>query len=1144
MNPAADDCLSRDRRLDEILGEYLVDLDAGRKPDRQALLERHPDLARELAAALDDMERFEGLIDTGPVGTPPGGRATVIACPHCHARIDRNESEAACPGCGARFHLDRAPDAPEPTRKLGKFELTSVLGRGAFGTVYKARNTDTGQTTAVKVPRHGAMTTADEIDRFFREARFAIDLKHPNIVRLFDVGQADGLPFLVSEFVPGRTLAEQLRACRPEPDRAARIVLAVAEALAHAHGKGVFHRDIKPSNILMRDDETPVLVDFGLARREGDELTLTLQGDILGAPAYMSPEQARGDSHRVDGRADIYSLGVVLYQLLTGQQPFTGNLRMVLNQIQNEEPRAPRRLNDRLPRDLETVCLKCLRKDPARRYQKAEELADDLRRYLKREPVEARPVGRVERSVSWCRRNPMLAAVVALLFLFLAATAAVSVGWAVHASRQSDELRRAAAETQLDRGLSEAERGDVGAGMLWLARALETAPKGDDDLAWTLRVNLNSWRKKLATLTACYAPPPGKILALTHDAAGAWFVDDDGKTVRYWDLKEEKVVGPELVHPKMVRSIAVSPDGTRVACGGAKLGVQIWDTRTGQQLPSPKIADEVCGLAYHPTTRSLLIGTLEFDGGKLPQGTALRAWDGANLQPVAGRCGTTSPVAIAGVPSGDLLTACEIDKAVRRWSWANPKGGPDSILRHPVVIKALAISPDGEYVLTAGGDRIARLWHLRSGRLLTSLPHRHLPATAVAFGPEGKTLLTASPGDAIRVWKFPEWDESPCSHFPSSPIRSLAVSANGKFVATGTDDGRVRVWQVNAAKLKPVGVELMHPTPIRAINFSPDGAVLATSPNAAYGAELWNPATGERLAVLPHPQVQYVSFSHDGRLAATVGFDTEVWLWDGRSGRLALPAPIRHGAIVAAAGFGPGELLFTAGRDGLIRRWNAATGASLGNPLVHGSPLKDIGFHLSDGGTLLSVGTDGTMCRWDATSGELRTQFTHGFPVTAFAFEPRENRVLTSGPDGRTRFWDVAAERQANRSLRHGAEVRSLAASPDGRWAVTACDDGVVQLWGIRLARPLGPSVRHEPHALCAAIDPAGRWAVTGGDDRRIRCQPAPDPLDGPPDRITLWARVATGAELDFRGDLQAFERSKWRELNDSLQRLGGPPLE
>jgi tRNA A-37 threonylcarbamoyl transferase component Bud32 len=378
-----------------------------------------------------------------------------ILCPHCRNPIDivrlTPREEITCPSCGSSFCLETESTTgleSGTSQKVGRFEVLDVLGRGAFGTVYKARDPELDRVVAVKVPRAGNLAGSHDLDRFLREARSVAQLRHWSIVSVHEVGLSKGLPYLVSDFVQGVTLADLLGTRRPAPDDAARLLADVAEALHYAHEQGIIHRDVKPSNIMLDAENRPHVMDFGLAKRDAGEITMTIEGQVLGTPAYMSPEQARGEGHTVDGRSDVYSLGVVLYQMLTGELPFRGTKRVLLHQVLHDEPRPPRRLNDRIPRDLETICLEAMAKEPGRRYATAGEMAADLRRYLKREPIQARPVGRLERGWRWCRRNPALAAALAGVLLVFAAGATVSTVLAIgeshargNADREADNAR-------------------------------------------------------------------------------------------------------------------------------------------------------------------------------------------------------------------------------------------------------------------------------------------------------------------------------------------------------------------------------------------------------------------------------------------------------------------------------------------------------------------------------------------------------------------------------------------------------------------------------------------------------------------------------------------------------------------------------
>jgi serine/threonine protein kinase len=356
---------------------------------------------------------------------PSGSRGLHIRCPHCSNPVellaDSPFESITCNTCGSTFSLvedeDHTREAPT-LKRIGRFELVGRLGMGGFGTVWKARDTELDRTVAVKIPRKGQLKR-EEVEQFFREARSAAQLKHPNIVPVHEVGRDEDTIFIVSDLIRGVSLADWLSGATPNANETAQLLATVAEALHHAHQKGVVHRDLKPSNILLDDDGRPHIMDFGLAKREVGEITMTMDGHVLGTPAYMSPEQAAGEGHWTDRRADIYALGVILFRMLTGELPFRGNAQMQIHQRLNAEPPDPRQLNRHLPRDICTICLKCLQRDPNRRFATAKELAEELGRFVRREPILSRPIGRIERALRWMKRKPALAAAI-LLTAFLA----------------------------------------------------------------------------------------------------------------------------------------------------------------------------------------------------------------------------------------------------------------------------------------------------------------------------------------------------------------------------------------------------------------------------------------------------------------------------------------------------------------------------------------------------------------------------------------------------------------------------------------------------------------------------------------------------------------------------------------------------
>lgn len=336
-----------------------------------------------------------------------------VHCPHCQSPLeilpDIASAEIFCPSCGSGLSgVEQTLVSIRPDKKLvGRFELLEIVGRGYFGEVWRARDTDLRRTVAVKLPRTDDMK-GEYKERFLREAKTAAQLKHPNIVSVHEVGYSDNTMFIVSDFIKGMTLGELIVAKRPSPLESAELCKTLANALHYAHEAGVIHRDFKPANVMIDQSGQPFLMDFGLAKQEAGEFTMTATGDILGTPAYMSPEQARGDSHEADRRSDVYSLGVVLYELLTGKRPFKGSTHLLLKAIQMTDPSPPSKLLRGIPRDLETICLKAMSKEPSHRYATALEVAEDLQRFLSGESILGRRASSLERGWRWMRRNPLV----------------------------------------------------------------------------------------------------------------------------------------------------------------------------------------------------------------------------------------------------------------------------------------------------------------------------------------------------------------------------------------------------------------------------------------------------------------------------------------------------------------------------------------------------------------------------------------------------------------------------------------------------------------------------------------------------------------------------------------------------------------
>jgi tRNA A-37 threonylcarbamoyl transferase component Bud32 len=678
-----------------------------------------------------------------------------ILCPHCHNPIEvvkiSAHEEITCPSCGSSFRLetDATTDpANASLQKLGRFELQGVLGHGAFGTVYKARDPELDRTVAVKVPRAGNLAGPQELDRFLREARSAAQLRYPAIVTVHEVGQRDGLPYLVSDFVAGVTLADVLSARRLGFREAAELVAAVADALQYAHEQGVVHRDVKPSNIMIADDGKPCVMDFGLAKRDAGEITMTVEGQVLGTPAYMAPEQARGEGHAVDGRGDVYSLGVVLYQLLTGELPFRGTQRMLLHQVLHDEPRQPHSLNDRTPRDLETVCLKAMAKDPARRYQTARDFADDLRNWLKGEPIIARPVGSWERGWRWAKRRPAVTGLLAV-----SGVAVVAVGVVVTSLFYNAQLKGGLQETERAKERAEAAtlEAEKNKYFLRISRAyagwregnmsqmeplLDECPPAQRNWEW-------HYLKRL-----CHAD----LLTLRGHTSWIWRVlfSPDGRqiasvsadrTVRIWDATTG-----ELIRRLEggVRPLAFSPDGKRLAAG-MEGTVTVWEVATGKRETFLEEKGWVGSVAFSPDGRLLASGgeeDLNEDGpGVVKVWDALRKRDALWIVP--------SPANVFGVafnPDGTRLAWGDWGGHVSICPLTRDKdtvtGGPVNTWKgHEGEVRSIAFSPDGSRLASAGGEGAVKLWDSSSGRPVSSPLVGHTSkAEWVSFSPDGSRL--------------------------------------------------------------------------------------------------------------------------------------------------------------------------------------------------------------------------------------------------------------------------------------------------------------------------------------------------------------------------------------------------------------------
>jgi WD40 repeat protein/predicted Ser/Thr protein kinase len=992
-------------------------------------------------------------------------------------------------------------------RDFGEYELLEEIARGGMGVVYRARQRELDRLVAIKLLLFGPHASPEHVKRFRAEASAAASLQHANIVTIHHVGVQHGEHFLVMDLVDGPNLASFIKDKPLPARRAASYLKTIAEAIHYAHEQGILHRDLKPSNILIDANDQPRVTDFGLAKRLEGDTSVSLSGHILGTPSYTPPEQARASHHKIGRRSDVYSLGAMLYHMLVGRPPFVGdNVNQTLDQVFNTEPVATRLLNPAIPRDLETICLKCLEKEPARRYPTAQALAEELGRFLRDEPILAHPVSAPEKVWRWCRRKPALASLVLLVH----AVGLVGLGGILWEWRQAEQ-NLYVANIHL---ASEAMNGHDRARAHEFLRAIERSSVQRGMRGWEWRYLAHIARNEEARVLGRHDSWPCD-LAVTADGRKLATISEDG-VAKLWDVEKGKVTTwsahanqvqfqPDWLH----HAVIFIPDGSTIITAGEDGAVRGWsvEVKPQQLFEIPKLSIPVNRLAISPDGRMLA-------GQARSHRTYVWRLTDATPDLIAEfKSASVVPCGTAFSPDGRVLLVGWADQPIKQYDFSVP-GAPRELEPLPGATAPFAFSPDGKWLATCGATRhVVRRWSWPDMASMPDLSVQGGMVDCFAFSSGADLLVSGLLGGQINIWGLTNREPQVAGvlYGHEEPIAAISFMQEGNQMklASISNDKTVRLWDiVGAGRNEPV---LRMGTPVLSVGISPDGGSLATVTRTSitngeaveqksftlqlrdlttcslragttFGAEGLNPrlvfapngreigvtdfgtlefhnlpslepggAHGDRGLVYA-PGGRWLAYIRDSDIMKRDSLDSPEQLLISRAGDLQQLAVSPDGRTLASSEeFGAN-----------IRLWDPRDGHSLGPPLSgHTSRIVSICF-APDSKTLVSAGWDGRLGFWDAKAGKnLAFLRGHNNYFNWAALSPDGGTVATCGDDTTVRLWNVARRQEIAVLQGHTDVINDLAFSADGQWLASASNDGTVRLWPAPRVGKLAAAAQH-----------------------------------------------------------------------------------